>query len=488
MISVLLALCLSGWASPPLVLEEKNLMELGKGGSIPRLDEIRALLLQAQSGLQGEEARYSWEAYGHGAYGENRARPLISFAPVYSPTRVAEVGVRRAFNRGVSASLGVRTEQITGATPVFAVKNGTTTTLRLGVSMDLWQDLMGRASRARLDGLAAAEQRARIQEQVNRAAFGVTLRRLYWNLVANELARRITQGLLDQALVQSTEAKRRSANYIGDAADVARYEAQVSSRRSSLVSLDYEKATLVRTLAQLVPDLSRRDVQVAFGDLDATVSEVLACTGVIGAREDTPLEFTRHDEMIALLRQERAQALEANRRSGGPRVSLDADYRTTGVSRGDTHAGSIGNSWSDINENNRTGFQVALNAAVPLDGKSVGAEKAREQLEERRFDASIRGMEAEVHALHKQLKNNVRHLVDVIRYQKEGSDLLRKRLALERKKYTQARISVVDLVQDQDALLAAELDVVRAQATILETLFDYLTVFTDTPCDFNRKI
>ena len=79
-------------------------------------------------------------------------------------------------------------------------------------------------------------------------------------------------------------------------------------------------------------------------------------------------------------------------------------------------------------------------------------------------------------------------LVDIFRDQKENSRLLRKRLQLERKKYTQARISVVDLINDQDALLSAELDVVSAQYQILSNLFDYLTVFTETPCDFNRKI
>jgi hypothetical protein len=55
-----------------------------------------------------------------------------------------------------------------------------------------------------------------------------------------------------------------------------------------------------------------------------------------------------------------------------------------------------------------------------------------------------------------------------------------------RKKYVQARASVNDLVQDQDALLNSELATIDTQLQILNVLFDYLAIFTETPCSFNR--
>jgi hypothetical protein len=55
-----------------------------------------------------------------------------------------------------------------------------------------------------------------------------------------------------------------------------------------------------------------------------------------------------------------------------------------------------------------------------------------------------------------------------------------------RKKYQQARASVNDLVQDQDALLSSELITIDTKLAVLNVILDYLAVYTETPCDFNR--
>ena len=54
------------------------------------------------------------------------------------------------------------------------------------------------------------------------------------------------------------------------------------------------------------------------------------------------------------------------------------------------------------------------------------------------------------------------------------------------KKYQQARVSINDLIQDQDALLRANLTTIEAQLQVLNALFDYLVIYTETPCSFNR--
>jgi hypothetical protein len=123
-----------------------------------------------------------------------------------------------------------------------------------------------------------------------------------------------------------------------------------------------------------------------------------------------------------------------------------------------------------------------------LDRTRGGLEETQKRLEEHRFEAQLRGLRAQVDATHQQLQRNVGLLVDIIRYQKENAGHLRRRLSVERQKFDQARISVEDLLNNQDALLSSELGVVGAQLQILNGLFDYLVVFTETPCTFNQKI
>jgi hypothetical protein len=54
------------------------------------------------------------------------------------------------------------------------------------------------------------------------------------------------------------------------------------------------------------------------------------------------------------------------------------------------------------------------------------------------------------------------------------------------KKYQQARVSINDLIQDQDALLRADLLTIETQLQVLNAVFDYLAIYTETPCAFNR--
>ena len=56
-----------------------------------------------------------------------------------------------------------------------------------------------------------------------------------------------------------------------------------------------------------------------------------------------------------------------------------------------------------------------------------------------------------------------------------------------RKKYEQARATVSDLISDQDAYMNAQLSTINAQLEIVNIVLDYLTIYNDTPCDFNKK-
>lgn len=469
------------------ILNEQSIPALSQG-PLPRMDEIQTAYLQAELDEKSRLSNLGWEGFMGGAYSENRARPLINFQPIWSPVRTAELGVRKASKYGASTQLGVITEQVTGKTPVFGVKNGTTTVARLGIGVDLWRDLFGRSTKADLEQLALGRERAALEKQVNEKAFNLTLRRLYWSLVANEYSTRISQGLLEQSSEQARQAKKRSDNYVADSSEVARYEAQVSSRRSALVALNYQREALRKNLVVLVPSLAGKDLKLDEVDIDSTVAEVLACTQVIAARQSTPYDYTRYDEMIDLLRRQKMAKLNSVDRSGGPDVQLTGDYQFTGVDQGATRAGSIGGSVRDIEQSNREGFSVGLKATIPLDDSRKSVEETRERLETRRFDAQLSGTQAQVEATHLQLQNNVTLLVDIIKYQKESSSLLKKRLSAERQKYAQARIAVEDLINNQDALLTSELGVVDAQLQMLNSLFDYLLVFSETPCAFNQKI
>jgi len=77
-------------------------------------------------------------------------------------------------------------------------------------------------------------------------------------------------------------------------------------------------------------------------------------------------------------------------------------------------------------------------------------------------------------------------LSEVVRSQKQNTLALEKRLQVQNRKFREARVSANDLILDQDALLNSNLTTISTQLEIINTIFDYLVVFTETPCEFNR--
>jgi hypothetical protein len=401
--------------------------------------------------------------------------------------RYGELGVRKSFAYGLNAAIGASVDQRSGSSPTFSQNRATTTTAVARLTLDLWKDLLGRTTHSNLQSAELGSQRAKIQREIGRKATNLTLRRTYWAIVGNELSTKITTELLGHAEKQSSESRKRQANFVADEGEVARYEGQAASRRSSLMALKYQRDKLERVLKEMIPSLAGQQIVLNPVDVEGPIQQVLACTATIASQSTTPLEFTPIDELISLLRQEKGLRLKVAATTSDIDLKLNAQARVTGVDRGTPQRGSPSGAINDINDNDRKGHSISLDLVVPLGGARSDQEDVKKMLEEKRFDAEIGSLEARLQSTHEQIKNSIPLIMQVLKNQRENAGWLRKRTASEQRKFAQARVSVVNLINDQDALLSSELDVISSQLNVMNLLLDYLAIFTDTPCDFNTK-
>ncbi len=478
--------------TPVLAVEinESHLEEIAKKGA-PKLDEIQSALLRAEL-TQGEtNEKFAPELFGRGSYAETNERALIQFQPIFSPTKSGELGVRQAYKHGLKAQASLQTVQQSGGSSFAGkFKDVTTTVASFTVQMDLWRDLLGRMSKASKENASLEAQRAKIENEIQVKTFSISLRRVYWSLVANQEALKISEKLLTTAKQQLAESKKRFQNSVAEADEVARYEAQVAAREGSIIYLKFQKESMIKQLKSLLPELNSQEVTIGNYDLPNTVNQVLACTTVIATQPSIPYQYTKYDEAVSLLRKVKSNQAEANSRYSDLDVQLFGTVKSTGVNS-DTVAtnkyrGSYGGSIDDMTDTNRTGYEVGVQFTLPLGDTKATTQKTKELYDEKRLAASIDSTEAQVVNTHNQLVKSIGLLTDVVRAQKVNSAQLEKRLTILKKKYTQARISVDDLISNQDALLNSELTTIDTQLEILNTLFDYLVVYTDTPCPFNR--
>ncbi len=472
------------------VLSEKTMLELSKKGA-PQIDQIEAAFYQA-SFREGEVLKkYSPEIFGRSSYSDTNERAIIPFQPVFGPIFQAQIGVRKNFKQGIETSTYVVTDQRSASNPFIGqVNNATTTTLAFTTQVDLWKNLLGRMSQAELENSTLEKKRSDIEKEVQIKTFMISLRRVFWSLVANRESEIISTELFKTAEKQLIQAKLRLKNAVAEADEVARYEAQLASRKGTLLYLKYQKETFLKQLRNLLPELGDKNIELGDYDLSETLGEVFACTDVISKEKATPYEFTKYDEAVSLLQSMKSNNSALNARSSDADIKFFATVKSTGVGseevRSGNTRGSFGESLNDQTQQNRTGYETGINFTYPLGEVKESTKKVKELYDQKKLEASIKSIDAQVVSTHQELSKSILLLTDVIKAQRVSSEQLLKRLKLRQKKYEQARVSVDELVFDQDALLNSELMTVETQLQVLNTLFDYFVIYTDTPCSFNR--
>lgn len=492
LLSLLGVVILSGPCfSETVVLSEALMQNLASKNS-PRLDEIEAAFHQAALGENQLKERFAPELFGQYAHAETRERALVRFQPVFSPIDQAQLGVRQNLSHGITTSAAIITDQRSAAPTAFTgrFRNATTTTLNFTMQMDLWRDLFGRMSKAELETASLERKRAELERKIAEKTYKISLRRLYWTLVANQESMKISEELLSSAQVLARETQQRFRNSVAEGDEVARYSALVASRQGSVTYLKYQREALIKQLQNLVPDLANKEIKLDGYDIPSTINEVLACTASVAGQSGIPYQNTSYDEIVGLIRKTRQQRDIVNSRYSDVDVKLFGTAKSTGVSAEESGVnatrGSYGGSIDDQTERNRTGYEVGVMFTVPLGDAKSNTQRTKELYDQKRLDAALNASDTQVITAHTSFARTITYLNEVVSAQRVSSEQLQKRLRLMRRKYEQARVSVNDLVQDQDAYLSSELTTIDVRLQILNTLFDYLVVFPETPCAFNR--
>lgn len=461
---------------------------MAKNGS-PQLDQIQATFLATDLQNNLTKENFAPELFGSTSYSESNERPILQFIPIWSPVKQAQVGFRQELSNGFSNEAALTTRQQSASSPSGSYKDITVTTLSFTAQMDLWRNLLGRMSKARLQTTELQSQRSKLESEIQNKAFLISLRRVYWSLIATQESINISQEMLKISQKLAGETKQRFQNSVAEADEVARNNAQVASKQSSLTFYQYQKENLLNQLKTLLPELANFDIVLSNYDLSKAVTEVTTCASEIARNAKIPYEHTYYDEAVAMLRQEKSHAETINNRYSDPDLKLYGRAMTTGVGSDPTSngfRGSYGSSVDDIQSDNRTGYEVGLRVTIPLGSSKENTQKTKELYDNKRLNAAIDASDAQVINTHDRLMKSLVLLNQAITSQKINSDELATRLKYMTTKYKQARVSINDLIQDQDALLQTDLSTINTQLQVLNLLFDYLSVYTETPCTFNR--
>lgn len=464
-------------AEEALPLDEKKLIELARQEA-PAAADIQARRAQAEAQFGQASEKYQARLVGRGNYQNSEEKSIAVFIPTFGPTHLYSLGVEKASPYGASWGVHAFTDQ--RSTENGSIDRATRTGLQLKATLDLWRNLLGKQNKTQLDNLRLRSEIQKFDSVAQQKAFEMNLRKVYWSLVANQEAAKISQGLLDTAQRQLKEAKARFSSSVTDAGEVARWEALVAGRKGNLTALEYQREILFRQLKEQLPGLHERNLTLGNYDLDRAVAGVLSCTQTIAQQKQTPWEATSLDEMVALVEKEYQGTQKVTASHSDVDVQLNAELQMSGVDQG-TSA-----SVEDFQDNGKSGYAVGIAVTVPLGSQSRQTEETLADLDRQRYLAEKQRLLGRIKSQHEEIGPLIRLLEQSIASAQINSKNLQKSTQVMTRKYQQARIPVSALINDQDALLQSLLSEINIKLTVIHTLFDYFQVFTDYPCEVNR--
>jgi len=432
--------------------------------------------------------------YTQFSYSENRQLSLISQQPIFSPERYALLGVKQRTSFGLKWDFYTSNLQqdADGRGISSNFKNATTHLFGINLEWDLWQDFLGHQSSAILDQSKLELKESELEKTIADKRFNIEMRKIYWNLVANNQSINLTKQILKISEQQWQESKRRKKISLAQNDEVARYEAHYEGKKATLALRLYQKEKLIQTLKSQISSFAEKFIELKPVDLAQNQKLVIDCIKTISQQENVPFENTDIDEQIKILSDIQLAQEKRIAKLSDIDIKLFTNFRTTGISSEEVAAntnnyrGSNSGAWNDLNQNDRWAQEIGVKVIIPLGKNTAKLEENQRLFQNKSKEVEKRRLAEDLRLKHQQFATVIILLEQGVAAQTAQTDRLKFVISSMQKKYEQARISLTDLLANQENHFNAELQAIDSRLEVLNYLLDYLKLFPRTKCAFNK--
>ncbi len=462
----------------PVVLTE-NLLKKIVQESAPTLKDLEVTVLEAKQQQQRFDQQFSHQINVHYDYTKTNEQSLIAVKPVLTPVENFQVRYQQQFRQGMILSAAAYTNKTSTSNGMLI--DGITSGVSARLTVDLYKNLWGKLTKANERLLGSSTKLAQLQQQMQRKLFLNGLRRIYWSLVANSESLRISEQLYKVSQKQLIDTKQRVKNSIADVGELARSKSQVAAREASLLYLKYQREQLIQQLKKQVPSLADREIILGEYSLPQVVAQVLQCTRQIEKFPSAPLEYTLLDDLVAVAENIYQQQKIITRHYSSADINLFIEAKNQAVEQG-----SYGDALSSFGDRRKEGIAVGINYTLKFGKAYRSGQQGQEAIERLRYLRTQEDNLGKLKTYHTQLVSSIELLNQVVIKLQDNSKYLQRSLHQMKRKYNQARISYREYIGEQNLFLESRLNEIKTKLEIINTLFDYFSVFTQMDCALNR--
>lgn len=481
------------WANK---ITQDKLIELVRQEN-PTLDQIQSRVLKAKVDLLQSLDQFNPQVETSYQHQTTNERAVIPFIPIYSPINQYNLGISKTTQQGLTLRGDISVDSRSGAADTGTQFNNIHTTIySVTLMMDLWKDFLGSLTKKKIQSLELAKSIQESQAKVDIKVLEMNVLKNFWAHMANKEKLVVAKKLLNIAIEQLKDVKKRFQNSISDTSEVARFEAQVAARKAAILRLEYEEQVLNQGLQTLLPSLSTLLDKASFeANMQGTIDEVMECAALIRSFDKPPFQLSSLSEVMAKTKTLEQKQAQIDDRYNDIDIQLSVRAKTTGVaSEGSRFVndnatlfeGSFNASLDDMQNNNRQGLEAGIQVRIPIGAKGRDTREVMRSYQKKRFYAQVSQLEVAMQSEHRKTSKAIELLLQVIETQKINSKALQVRLKEMKKKYSQARIQALDLIQDQDTLLNTDLGIIDTQLMIIHTVLNYFQTFNKTQCALNQ--
>jgi len=460
-------------------LSEKDLIRLFRSEAI----SLKATAAQRdQSELNSSllKEAYMPQGYGSFRYGDSNEKSLSPFQPTLGPTTNLLAGIRKRYAYGVAGSAEVFTQEVSttdGNLDRAAQFGG-----RASVSLDLWRNYLGKLDQSTVKSAEIGEVRTALEAEINERISELSLRKAFWSILALDESLKVNEELLRSAERQLKEARKRGADGVADRGEIARYQAQIESRKATQITLELQRQYGEGAIKRQIASLQGQRIRLAPVNLQEEENKFQICSKQILTQNETPLPFAASAELLSKLKEEFDQKQAQAALHSSPDLFLELSMQRSGVDQG------AGPSTEDFVSKGKLGYSIGLNLTVPLGEQSDFSERKLLSAQKNAYDAQTLQLKHDLSVLHSDTRQALRLLAQALETQSNESRFLTINLDESRQKFNQGRIPVSLLIQEQDSLFASRLTEIDIKRQIVHAMYDYFQVFTRHPCPMNRLV
>ena len=441
----------------------------------PTINQIKLSFESALLNKNLMEENFQTSFNIQGVYGENKSRQLNQFVPVTSPIKNLKASITSGSKYGLQSELKVFTEQFTNN----FLRRSTTTGAEVNFIIDLYKDFLGRSTKKRLNVLTHEVEAAKINQEINTQQFKLNLQKLYWSLVANEESIKLTKSLIKQAQKQVAITSKKYKSSVSDKGVLARTKSLLASRKGSLNSLEYARSNILKGLREIIPSLGDKKITLDSYDINKVTKKVLSCTDSISSLTDAPLELTKYDDLSKL----HTEILKNEMKLA--RIHNDIDFKVSLQAQLNGRDFSYSDSIDNLSNDPKPVGNIMFSLSMPMTGEKTKTKNSYEKIAKLKGESLTTLNTAKVIAFHKEIRQSIKVLLSALDNQKLNIESLKTSIKNSRLKFSQARLSIEQLVQEEDAYFLSEISSIQTNLSIVHTLLDYFSVFTKFNCPLN---